>query len=1089
MKKAIYLLVSIIILFSSLHSAPVIFKYDNGIPAGMYSNANTLGWDETVMLKPPGPCKINKVQLYLSGTVAAPDTIWVVGDPAEGAYPPSSYCWYINKLADGKIINYTGTPGWYEIDISADNIRADGICSVVIQHRNKQNGPYFTFDNQSQTQEIHSLLVDLRPNPDFLGIRGTIFARSQGNFMVRFEIEYDFPDGETTAQAPPPTLVDVTKEAGLVDGNGSPIKSAMVSVVGFNNNEFEDLAVGSYYFSNNGDATFENKSSQANLQAGQTSWADIDNDGNIDYFALNGGLNDKILFGNGNLSFVDETDSIIKLNQPTVTPMFFDYNHDGLLDLYIAYGRAGDPEVYYPDQLFKNIGNKKFENVTNTAGISAGEPAPYYDCWGASICDYNNDNWPDAFVATYRLAPDMLFRNAKNGMFDEVGGATGARGIPTYYTNAFGHGMGSDWGDFNNDGYDDLCVGNLGHPDERALNSNPSLLFKNDGPPNWTFTDMHSEMGLKFFEMNAGTVWADLNLDGYLDLVHAQYSYDAKGARNDRFTRFYLNQGPSKNFKLKDVTWETGAYNHGAWAPVRLDFDNDGDMDIIVASGHENLKLFRNDLPNKGYWIAFRLSGSPANNVPNEGFGSNVTVYSGGQKFYRSLPGTVMNGRCSQSSNELNFGIGSVSTIDSVVIKFPNGQTNKFTGLAINTKYKIPYMQSPVRMKLTAPMLLSPLNFTTKMVPDVAFDWSQVSEGTKYEILISNKKDFSDTVLHQNELTQTSSNSSTFEINKTYFWKTRAFSDTDTSNWSSIWEFTVGTPTPLAPKLKNPPNDSLNISAKPKFIWNTSEYYAKYPGITIYDLQYSTDPTCSTDVQSFYGLLDTTFLVTEHLIPDTKYYWRTRGINEGQPSQWSEIWNFTVMALPSKPFLTSPANGDTAVSKRPSLSWEESTNADYYTLELSKSEVFNPDSINYQATDITSTSRKLFKSLDEGTIYYWHVRAGNDGGESEWSQTYNFKTEGILGIEEVDNSGLFVKTSPNPFDKVTNIEFYLPEPGFTTLNIFNIEGIELETILSEKLDAGNHLVKWDAKRHPTGIYYFQLIIGNKSYTGKLIVIK
>ena len=89
----------------------------------------------------------------------------------------------------------------------------------------------------------------------------------------------------------------------------------------------------------------------------------------------------------------------------------------------------------------------------------------------------------------------------------------------------------------------------------------------------------------------------------------------------------------------------------------------------------------------------------------------------------------------------------------------------------------------------------------------------------------------------------------------------------------------------------------------------------------------------------------------------------------------------------------------------------------------------------------------------------------------------------------MDNSGLFVKTSPNPFDKVTNIEFYLPEPGFTTLNIFNIEGIELETILSEKLDAGNHLVKWDAKRHPTGIYYFQLIIGNKSYTGKLIVIK
>ena len=749
MKKAILFLISLFFILSSLSSAPIIFKYDNGIPGGFYSQFSLFNWDETAMLKLPGPCKINKVQIYLSGTVAATDTIWIVGDPAEGAYPPSSYCWYINKLADGKIINYTGTPGWFEIDISSDNIKADGICSVVIQHRIHQNGPYFTYDNQAQSQGIHSWLIDPKPNPNFYNIGGTIFSQAQGNYMVRFEIEYDFPNGETTAPAPPPTLVDVTKEAGLVDGNGNPIKSAMASVVGYNNNEFEDLAIGSLYFSNNGNGTFSNKSHLVNLQSGQTSWADIDNDGNIDYFALNGGLNDKILWGNGNLSFVELTDPDIKLEQPTVTPMFFDYNHDGLLDLYIAYGRAGDPEVYYPDQLFKNRGNREFENVTISAGISAGEPAPYYDCWGASICDYNNDNWPDAFVATYRLAPDLLYRNAKNGMFDEVGTQTGARGIDTYYPQYFGHGMGSDWGDYNNDGYDDLCVGNLGHPDSRALNSNPSLLFKNNGSPNWTFTDMHSEMGLKFFEMNAGTVFADLNLDGYLDLVHAQYSYEQKGVGANRYTRFYLNQGPDKNFKLKDITWESGAYSHGAWTPVRLDYDNDGDMDIIVASGNENLKLFRNDLPNKGNWIAFRLIGSPANNVPNEGFGSNVTVYSGGQKFYRSLPGTVMNGRCSQSSNELNFGIGSASTIDSVVIRYPNGQSNKFIGLTINTKYKIPYMQSPVRMKLTAPMLERPLNYSiNNPFNPLVLNWSYVFDNTKYDIIISFKYNLQDTSHH-----------------------------------------------------------------------------------------------------------------------------------------------------------------------------------------------------------------------------------------------------------------------------------------------------------------------------------------------------
>jgi hypothetical protein len=188
-----------------------------------------------------------------------------------------------------------------------------------------------------------------------------------------------------------------------------------------------------------------------------------------------------------------------------------------------------------------------------------------------------------------------------------------------------------------------------------------------------------------------------------------------------------------------------------------------------------------------------------------------------------------------------------------------------------------------------------------------------------------------------------------------------------------------------------------------------------------------------------------------------------------------------------KPVLTSPANGATNVNTKPNLSWEASANAYIYSLEISKSITF--DSIYYSLDNITSNSRKIFFTLAQGTKFYWHVKGVNDGGESGWSDPFYFITQGTIGVEETAAISHEPKISPNPFEAFTTIEFELTQPSFTSLKIFNLEGLELETILSEKLESGEHTARWNGERFPSGVYYYQLTTGNRTYTGKLVLIK
>ncbi|MFZ1731801.1 MAG: CRTAC1 family protein [Bacteroidota bacterium] len=690
MTRLMLIAVMLCALTANMLSQDVLIKRDSGTPAGAYFNAPSF-MNESAIISFDGPCRVLELQIYYMGQNPAKDTLFIVGDASEGAIPPTHWVWSYNTLIPPIIFDYPGTPGWFTIDLRGQNLRSDGYDRIVVQHwLQRPAGPWFTVDNDKQATPYWSFLMDPSVT-NSLGGPGQYFLVTN-DYMIRALVQYDFPSGNSSQAPPTPTFGDVAVQAGLTT-NGIEINASVAAVADWNNDGWEDVNIGTNYFQNRGDGTFENVSATLGIPVGYAVWGDFDNDGNVDAYSVNGGDNDKLYRNNGSGSFVDVTASAgISNPAPTVTPIWLDFDNDGHLDLFLANGRrtVNNQEVYYPDKLWRNNGDGTFADVTATSGIAAAEPSPFYDCWGASACDYNNDGYTDIFISTYRLAPDLLYRNNGNGTFTDVGASTGVRGVATDAPGYFGHGMGSDWGDFDNDGLTDLVVGNLGHPDWRGAVSNPSLIFHNDNITR--FTEMHQDMGLKFREMNAAVTWADLDCDGWLDLWQSQYSYskEGEGGEPGRYSRVYMNSG-APDFTLLDRTWNFGCKVHGAWTVSRLDYDNDGDIDLLVASQHEGVKLFRNDLPRKGRWLALRLSGSPADGVPMNAFGTRVVVYADGRKLTRTLSTSSAGSRMATNSTELHFGLGNAVSIDSVVIHYQNGAQQQLTTLSPDKRYSVAY--------------------------------------------------------------------------------------------------------------------------------------------------------------------------------------------------------------------------------------------------------------------------------------------------------------------------------------------------------------------------------------------------------------
>jgi hypothetical protein len=779
--------------------------------------------------------------------------------------------------------------------------------------------------------------------------------------------------------------------------------------------------------------------------------------------------------------------------------MFLDYDGDGWLDLFIANRRietSGNPELYCPDQLWQNNGDGTFKNVRESSGIADGEPFSafqqgsigygYYDCYGAAATDYNQDDLTDIFVANYRLQKDNLYKNNGDGTFSEVGAETGVQGITTIAPNYFGHGMGCQWGDFNNDGYPDLCVGNLAHTDSRGAYSNPSLIFRNDGPPDYHFTNVQPEMVLKFHEGNAGVMWLDLNCDGLLDLWHGKYS--------GGFGSFYLNTGPP-NYKLREITWQLGAIVNNSWVASRLDFDNDGDLDMIIEG-----RLFRNDMPREGKWVAFRLIGSPEDKVNLDCFGSKVICYAGDQKFYRELMGSASGSLCTQNSNELHFGVGEVDVLDSVVVIYPNSKRNVLTNIETNGRYIIPYMERATPSLISSPALVYPKNFSSIENSSPVFEWTDLAWAWQYDFrLFQLDEEGNEVIIHSdpevegNQLDWSEAGESQLQDGETYFWDvSTTFESTIVgdekvkSHRSTTYVFTVGTPKPLGVELREPKNNSVDVLPDADFRWTQAEYRNSYASVkTYYKLEISTDIDFN-DIATTVEDIDTeTVKDIGDLNPGATYYWRVKAYNDKWESEWSDIFSFTLLALPPQTSLVSPFDNEINVNLRPELSWEEIPNTDLYFVEVSLYEDFSE--IFYDISSAKNSVR-VIKKHDEGTQYYWRVRGENDAGFGPWSEVWAYTTEGEIGVKDIVKDDESIICSPNPFSDEIEIIVPLEITGQLNISIYDQLGREIDDLYDSKNASGGSYL-WKPNNLENGIYLLKVESEEKIYIRKLIYLK
>lgn len=440
-------------------------------------------------------------------------------------------------------------------------------------------------------------------------------------------------------------------------------------------------------YHNNRDGTFTDVTQEAGLATELyglgCAVGDYDNDGHDDIYVT--ALDGNHLFRNlGNGRFADVTAKAgVRDSGFSTGAVWFDYDSDGRLDLfvshYVDWSIATDqtcsldtknksyctPELYKGQSgtLFHNKGNGVFEDVTKKAGLYD----PTSKSLGIALIDVDNDGWVDLFVAN-DTQPNKLYRNNHNGTFTDIAVEAGVAYSDAGKKRA---GMGADAADFDQSGKESLVIGNF---------TNESLsLYHNDG--SGLFSDSSGASGIASPSANSltfGTLFFDYDLDGLPDIL-AVNGHVADDISVVQPTIHYAeppllfhNNG---NGKFEEVTDKVGS---ALRQPIvgrgvaYLDFDNDGDLDLVLTTSNGPAKLLRNDNGNQNDMLRIRTIGTRSN---RDGIGARITVTTntGLHLFKMVRSGSSY---LSQSELPVTFGLGKPTTnkLVSLEIVWPSGK-------------------------------------------------------------------------------------------------------------------------------------------------------------------------------------------------------------------------------------------------------------------------------------------------------------------------------------------------------------------------------------------------------------------------------
>jgi hypothetical protein len=426
-----------------------------------------------------------------------------------------------------------------------------------------------------------------------------------------------------------------------------------VCIGDYNNDGFEDIFC-TYFgqnclYRNNGDGTFTDVSKAAGLLTSETRWGagcsfvDYNRDGHLDLFVSN-----YIHF---------------ELDKAPVPGETSTCNWKGIP---VNCGPRGLPPGHH--LLYRNNGDGTFTDVTKQAGIAAAT-----ESYGMTVvaADFDEDGWPDIFVAC-DSTPSLLFMNNHDGTFREEGVI---RGVALSDDGMEQAGMGVGIGDYNLDGHLDLF--------KTHFMGDTCGIYRNDGKGNFDDMTRAAKIGVETRFVSWGAGMVDLDNDGYPDLFVVTGSVYPEVERKlpdypYKTPRILFRNLGNGTFEELDSAASGVAQPHSGRGCAFGDFDNDGDMDILIINMNEPPSLLRNDLSGSQNWIKIKLEGVKSN---RSAIGARVLVRYGNKVQAQAM--VSQSSYYSANDSRLHFGLGSIKTLD-VDVYWPSGLHEEHKNIPAN---------------------------------------------------------------------------------------------------------------------------------------------------------------------------------------------------------------------------------------------------------------------------------------------------------------------------------------------------------------------------------------------------------------------